>query len=91
MPATVWRRLNYMRDHRWAHGRLSEYIEGELPPRQQHRLADHENLCPECARLIATLYALLAMLPTLRLPPHAAFGIAERTAENVRTQIEEWN
>jgi anti-sigma factor RsiW len=70
---------------------MSDYLEGELPPRQERRLADHERLCPECARLIATLEALLWVLPSLRLPPHAGFAVAERTAARVRAQIEEWS
>jgi hypothetical protein len=91
MPATAWRRLNQRRDHRWARPRMSDYIERTLPPRQERRLAGHERVCPECARLIATLEALLMVLPSLRLPPHAGFAIAERTAACVRAQIEEWS
>ena len=91
MAATTWRRLNADRDHRWAQPRTSDYVDGELTSRQQRRLADHEELCPDCARLIATLEALLTVLPALRLPPDAAFAIAERTAERVGAQIEEWS
>jgi anti-sigma factor RsiW len=70
---------------------MSDYVEGELSPRQERRLAGHERLCPECARLIATLEALLMILPSLRLSPQAGFAIAERTAARVRAQIEEWS
>lgn len=91
MREATWRRLNHRRDHRWARPRISDYIEGELPTRQGRRLTAHEALCPECARLIATLHAMLAILPSLRLPPVATLGIAERTAERVRAQIEEWS
>jgi anti-sigma factor RsiW len=90
MAATAWRRLNLKRDHRWAQQRLSDYIEGELPPRQEARVAGHEEICPDCARLVATLHALLAILPSLRLPPDAAFGIAERITHSVLARIEEW-
>jgi anti-sigma factor RsiW len=86
----AWRRLNHRRDHRWARSRFSDYVEGGLPRAQERRLAAHEQLCPECAHLIATLRALLVALPSLRLPPQATVGIAERTAERVRAQIEEW-
>lgn len=91
MRATTWRRLNRRRDHHWSQHRFSTYLDGELSPRQEQRLADHAEICPECARLIATLQAVLAMLPSLRLPPSTAFAIAERTAERVGAQLEEWS
>lgn len=91
MARATWRRLNSERDHRWARPRLSAYVEHELPTRQQRRLAAHEELCPDCARMIATLNALLRLLPSLSLPPNAALGIAEETAERVRARIEEWS
>jgi anti-sigma factor RsiW len=91
MTATTWRRLNRRRDHRWAQRRISDYVDGALPPAEQWRLAQHEELCPDCARLIRTLQVLLAILPSLRLPPSNAFEIAERTAERVRARIGEWN
>jgi anti-sigma factor RsiW len=87
---TTWRRLNRRRDHRWARRRISDYLDGDLPRRQRDRLAHHEELCPDCARLIATLDVLLTILPSLRLPPAASFEVAERTAERVRAQIAEW-
>jgi anti-sigma factor RsiW len=88
---TAWRRLNRRRDHRWAQPRVSDYLEGELPPRKQRRLAHHRELCPECDRLIRTLDALLAMLPSIGLPPDAALEIGERTAGRVLARIEEWS
>jgi hypothetical protein len=90
VAATTWRRLNQRRDHGWAQPRLSDYIEGELPRREERRLAEHQELCPDCDRLISMLHVLLTILPLLRLPPAAAFAIAERTTERVRAQIEEW-
>jgi hypothetical protein len=66
-----------------------DYIEGELPPRHHDRFAAHEELCPECARLIATLNALLAILPSLRQPPEVAFSIVERSAESVVARLQE--
>jgi anti-sigma factor RsiW len=88
---TTWRRLNATRDHRWAQPRLSAYLEGELPDRAERRLAAHEEICPECAHLIRTLQALLVALPALRLPPETGFAIAERTADQVRARIDEWD
>lgn len=91
MTATRWRRINARRDHRWAHSRLSAYIDGELPARQQRRLAAHERICPECAELIRALEVMLAWLPALRQPSESGLAIAERTAEQVRARIEEWH
>jgi hypothetical protein len=70
---------------------MSEYLEGGLSLKQHHRLAQHEALCPDCARLIATLNALLTVLPSLQLSPTASFEIAERTANHVRARIGEWS
>jgi anti-sigma factor RsiW len=91
MGATTWRQLNRRRDHRWARSRISEYVDGELAASEERRLAQHEELCSECARLIRELQILLAILPSLSLPPAASFEIAERTAERVRAQIGEWS
>ncbi len=88
---TKWRRINEGRDHRWAQPRLSAYMDGELPGRQERRLAAHEQTCPECAQMIRTLQALLMALPALRTPPEVGFAIAERTAERVRARIAEWD
>lgn len=90
MTATGWRRLSAARDHRWAQGRLSAYIDGELTARQERRLRAHEEACPECAELIRALQAILAALPALRLGPEDGLAIAERTAEQVRARLGEW-
>ncbi len=91
MAATTWRRLNSRRDHHWAQSRYSDFVDGELPDRQDDRLAAHEELCPECAQMIRTLQALLQALPALRLGPEASFAIAEQTASQVRARIAEWD
>jgi anti-sigma factor RsiW len=91
MAVTAWRRLNSARDHRWAQPRLSDYVDGELSPREHARLAAHEAQCPDCARLIATLQALLLLLSSLRSRPGAAIAVTGRTLEVVRAQIEEWS
>jgi anti-sigma factor RsiW len=83
----VWGRLNARRDHRWAEPRFSAYVEGDLPARQQRRLARHEGICPECRRAIRQLKKLLKTLPGLR-SDKAPADLAERTARSVRERIE---
>jgi anti-sigma factor RsiW len=83
----VWGRLNARRDHHWAASRFSAYVEGELPARQQRRLARHEGICPECRRAIRQLRKLLKTLPGLRTEK-APSDIAERTARSVRERID---
>jgi anti-sigma factor RsiW len=47
------------RDHRWSQRRVSDYIDGELAPRQQRRLEAHARLCPDCGRLRRSLTVLV--------------------------------
>jgi anti-sigma factor RsiW len=83
----TWRKINFHRDHRWADPRLSRYVDGDLRPRQQRRLAGHEGLCPECRRAIRQLRRLVTTLPGLR-ERRPAPEVADRTAQAVRARIE---
>ena len=87
MSATIWRRMNARRDHRWAQSRYSEYVDGELPEREQRRLAEHEDLCPDCGRVARTLRRMLVLLPGIR----GAYSqqLAERTARAVAERIDQ--
>jgi hypothetical protein len=38
---------------------MSDYIDGELAPRQQRRLDAHARLCPDCGRLRRSLTILV--------------------------------
>lgn len=90
MKVSLWRRLNTPRDHRWVRARASDYLAGELGQRQERRLTAHSELCPECAHMLRTLEALIAALPALRMAPETTFAIAERTADEVRARLAEW-
>ena len=83
-----WRRLRDERDHRWARPRYSAYVDGDLTRRQQRRLHRHQGICPECRRMIASLRALLAALPSLQVCPGWDDPVADRTAEAVMRRIE---
>ena len=66
---------------------LSGYVEPGLPKRQHRRLAAHEELCPDCNRVVRTLRRMLSVLSTMRssaLQPE----LAERTSREVMQAIE---
>jgi anti-sigma factor RsiW len=87
MNAMIWRRMSARRDHRWAGSRFSDYVDGELPGRQQRRLAAHEEICPDCSRVARTLRRMLALLPGMR--PSASPQLADRTAQAVAHRLDE--
>lgn len=55
-------RERFLRDHRWAPNRMSEYIDGELGSDQRTRMERHLGECPECRRLLAGLRRTIAAL-----------------------------
>lgn len=59
-------RLEFVRDHRWLPPHASEYLDGELGPRERGRVKRHTRDCPECRELLASLRALIEALGTLR-------------------------
>ncbi len=60
-----WR---FMREHDWTHEHLSEYIDGELRPRDLERVEEHVGMCPQCRRVLATLRKTVAGLGSLMSP-----------------------
>jgi hypothetical protein len=70
------------RDHRWAQRHMSDYIDGELSPRQQRRLEAHARLCPDCGPLRRSLTVRVWDLRELgrRRSPGASMagGVIER-------------
>lgn len=56
----------FMRDHRFARARMSEYIEGELTRAQTDRIDKHTRVCPFCRRLLADLRRMIVALGHLR-------------------------
>ena len=87
MNATIWRRMNARRDHRWAMHHFSDYVDGELPERHDRRLAAHEEICPDCSRVARTLRRMLTLLPGMR--PAASPELAERTSKAVAARLDE--
>jgi anti-sigma factor RsiW len=80
-------RVQFRRDHGWAPGRMSEYLDGELAPRGRARLEHHLHDCPECARLLAGLRAVVHGLGRLSAPSggsgpaHIAAAVRGRLGE----------
>jgi anti-sigma factor RsiW len=61
-------RLRFWRDHRWAPGRMSEYLDGELTARSKTRMERHVHECRECRRLVGGLVLVLEALHGLPSP-----------------------
>lgn len=63
---------------------MSDYVDGELRPRQQRRLAAHEEICPDCHRVLRTLRGMLERLRGLPAPdPPAGGRIANRVVSEI--------
>lgn len=69
-----------MREHRWTHEHLSEYVDAELDPTQAARVEEHVGLCPQCRRVLATLRRTLESLRSLSgdSQPGVADGVIDR-------------
>ncbi len=76
------RRFTFMREHRWTHARLSQYLDDELSPSERRRLEQHTGICPQCKRVLATLQRTLQALTALRHEP--APGVADGVIERLR-------
>ena len=73
-------RRRYMREHRWTHARLSDYLDRELGSTERARVEEHVSVCPHCRRVLATLRRTLEGLGALRVAhaPGVADGVIER-------------
>ncbi len=73
-------RIRKRSDHRWTQRRVSDYLDGELSPRQRRRLLAHAELCPDCGPMLRTLTVLLWELRELGRQPQVTVvpGVVER-------------
>jgi anti-sigma factor RsiW len=69
-------------EHRWSQRRMSEYVDGDMPPRERERLERHADLCPECGPLRRALFWLTIELRELRRQPERS--IAPQVIEHIR-------
>lgn len=80
-------RARFRRDHRWAPGRMSSYLDGELGATHRTRMDRHVDECPECRVLLAGLRRMLSALR--RLPPPAGGAEAIEIAASVRLRLDD--
>jgi anti-sigma factor RsiW len=80
-------RLSFTRDHRWAPGAMSAYLDRELAPSGRGRMDRHVGDCPECRRLLAGLRRTLDALH--RLAPAPGRADAHGIAASVRLRLGE--
>jgi anti-sigma factor RsiW len=80
-------RPRFRRDHRWAPGRMSDYLDGELAPAGRARIEHHLGECAQCRRLLAGLRQTLRGLH--RLSASRAEVDALQIAASVRAQLSE--
>jgi anti-sigma factor RsiW len=80
-------RARFDRDHQWAPGRMSGYLDGDLDARARARMEHHLAECQDCRRLLAGLRAVLAGLH--RLPAPGGGLDAVLIAASVRGRLNE--
>ena len=78
-------RERFRRDHRWAPGRMSAYLDGELDANRRLRMERHVRECAECSRLLAGLRLLLEALH--RIPAPGGGPDAVQLAGSVRVRL----
>jgi anti-sigma factor RsiW len=73
----------YMREHRWTHAHLSEYLDEDLASEEAVRVEEHVSICPQCQRVLATLRRTLKGLRSLHPEPvpDVAGGVIDRLRE----------
>jgi len=74
--------IRYMREHRWTHAHLSEYLDRELEADEVARVEAHVGICPHCRRVLATLKRTLESLRTL--PAASRPDLADSVIDRLR-------
>ena len=78
MITRALRRIRFLREHRWTHTHLSNYIDRGLDDPDHDRVEQHVGLCPQCHRMLATLRLTVVGLRSLKEhPPPPLEGVAE--------------
>lgn len=74
----------FRRDHRWAPGRMSDYLARELAPAKHARMERHLGECAECRRLLAGLRRTVDALRRLSAPSGGAEPVEVAAAVRLR-------
>ena len=74
----------YMREHRWTHEHLSEYLDEELGTDEVARVEEHASICPHCKRVLATLRRTLETMRSMHHGPST--GVADGVIERLREE-----
>jgi hypothetical protein len=74
-------RIRFGHDHGWVPAHASDYLDGDLGPREIVRVQRHVAECAECRELVRGLQTLLYGLGTLRGEP------SERVAGTVLASV----
>jgi len=78
--STLWNKLRFRLDHRWAPPHMSAYLDSELRAQARARLEHHTARCPECRSVLDDLRRMLALLHDAPWPQSAADAPAFATA-----------
>lgn len=76
--------LRMRRDHRWAPGHMSAYLDGDLAPGLRARMERHARECPECRAVLKGLRDMIAGLRQLHATdraPDIASAVRRRLRE----------
>ncbi|HZA79574.1 MAG TPA: zf-HC2 domain-containing protein [Acidimicrobiales bacterium] len=79
--------MRFARDHHWAPGHMSAYLDGELTSRGRARMERHSGRCEECRGTLESLRRMLGMLG--RLPPPGTGAEGPEIAAAVRRRLHE--
>jgi len=78
-------RRRYMREHRWTHAHLSDYLDDELSAQERERIEDHVSMCPHCRRVLRTLKRTLQSL--MDLSPDPCPDVADSVIDRLRGEF----
>lgn len=59
-------RLRFTRDHSWVPAHASDYLDGDLRPREIARVQRHVDECVECRELLRSLQKIVGALGAMR-------------------------
>lgn len=79
-------RPRFWRDHRWAPGHMSEYLDGDLPGSGRERMQRHVGECRDCRTVLGELTLMIERLGRL---PSPGGGAAVRITTAVRVRLRE--